>query len=65
VQPKRQKLLGIKPTAGGLITDETLLSACVPPKCVMMMGYERASCQSARAMRSAALRLPQDARGCH
>jgi hypothetical protein len=37
-QPKRQKLLGIKPTAGGLITDETLIAACAPPKMVLLMG---------------------------
>jgi ubiquitin-like domain-containing CTD phosphatase 1 len=38
-QAKRQKLLGIKPAAGGLITDATLLSACLPQKsAIMMMG---------------------------
>jgi hypothetical protein len=38
-QPKRQKLLGIKPAAGGLVTDATLLSACAPQKAaIMMMG---------------------------
>ena len=37
VQPKRQKLLGLKPKEG-TITDETLLAACVMPKCIMLMG---------------------------
>lgn len=43
-QPKRQKLLGLKPNAGGLVNDDTLLAACVPPKCVMLMGYVRVQC---------------------
>jgi len=39
VLSKRQKLLGLKPLlGGGLVSDDTLLAACVPPKCVMLMG---------------------------